>query len=246
MENWTWIQYKQWITENMKNGYQYLFRGQEKPIWKLQTSFHRVTQNNPSMTLQIYVQNIIPELNNILTSQGFENHFIYDQVNLNSFLAKLQHHGFPTPLLDWTYNPYIAVFFAIEKIEQNDLDGEFSIFIFDNIKWITTNLQPIDLLLPHQFVSTFKPNYTNNPRIITQNSILTITNVNDIQDYLVNSGTIQGKTFLYKINIKKDEIPQIKLDLQAMGITNKKLFPNLDDVCKEMTTNFFQNNLQIR
>ena len=39
MENWTWIQYKQWITENMKNGYQYLFRGQEKPIWKLQTSF---------------------------------------------------------------------------------------------------------------------------------------------------------------------------------------------------------------
>jgi hypothetical protein len=239
MENGTWFQYKQWISENMQNGYQYLFRGQEKPEWKLQTSFHRAIQSNPHITLQIYLQNIIPELNNILASKGFENHFLNDPINLNSFLAKLQHHGFPTPLLDWTYNPYIAVYFAIEKIDESDSNGVFSIFIFDYIQWITTNFQPIDLMSPNYFVSTFKPNYANNPRLITQNSILTVTNVNDIQEYLIDAERQQGKKFLYKININKNEIPQIKLDLESMGITKKKLFPNLDEVCNEMASNFF-------
>jgi len=238
MENWTWQQYKQWISNNMQNGYQYLFRGQENPEWKLQTSFHRVTQNNPSITLPIYLHNIIPELNNILVSQGFENHLLYDSVNLNSFLAKLQHHGFPTPLLDWTYNPYIAVYFAIEKIITN-FEGEFSIFIFDYIQWITTNFQPIDLYSSNYFVSTFKPHYTNNPRLVTQNSILTVTNVNDIQEYLINAEKSQGKKYLYKINIQKNEIYSIKRDLEAMGITSKKLFPNLDRLCVEMKNNFF-------
>jgi hypothetical protein len=242
MEKWTWVQYKQWIAQKMQNGYQYLFRGQENPRWKLQTSFHRAIQNNPNITLEIYLRNIIPELNNILVSQGFENYLLYDSVNLNSFLAKLQHHGFPTPLLDWTYNPYIAVYFAIEKINTYDSEGAFSIFIFDYIQWITTNIQPIDLFSPNFFVSTFKPNYANNPRLITQNSILTVTNVNDIQEYLVKAESLQGKKFLYKINIDKTEIPQIKSDLEFMGITKKKLFPNLDDVCKEMALNFFQNN----
>ena len=171
MENWTWYQYKQWISENMQNGYRYLFRGQEKSEWKLQTSFHRAIQSNPHITLQIYLHNIIPELNNILASKGFENHFLNDPINLNSFLAKLQHYGFPTPLLDWTYNPYIAVYFAIEKIDENDSNGVFSLFIFDYIQWITTNFQPIDLFSSHLFVSTFKPNYANNPRLITQNTI---------------------------------------------------------------------------
>jgi len=230
----------------MQNGYQYLFRGQKNPEWKLQTSFHRAIQNNPNITLEIYLQNIIPELNNILVSQGFENHLFYDPVNLNSFLAKLQHHGFPTPLLDWTYNPYIAVYFAIEKIDINDINdinGAFSIFIFDYIQWITTNFQPIDLRSPNYFVSTFRPNYANNPRLITQNSILTVTNVNDIQDYLINAGNQQNKIFLYKININKEEIPQIKSDLESMGITKKKLFPSFDKICNEMALNFFQNSL---
>jgi hypothetical protein len=33
-----------------------------------------------------------------------------------SFMSHLRHHGFPSPLLDWTANPRIAAFFAFENI----------------------------------------------------------------------------------------------------------------------------------
>lgn len=39
------------------------------------------------------------------------------------FLAKLQHHGIPTRLIDVTYQPLVALWFAVQELEHAGCDG---------------------------------------------------------------------------------------------------------------------------
>jgi len=43
-------------------------------------------------------------------------------------MCYLRHHGFPSPLLDWTRSPYVATFFAFRK--EGDPNGRVAIFVY--------------------------------------------------------------------------------------------------------------------
>lgn len=52
--------------------------------------------------------------------------------NSIALLSYMQHYGVPTPFLDFTYNPYVALFFAIDNINyypsDNEIDNYFSLY----------------------------------------------------------------------------------------------------------------------
>ncbi len=48
------------------------------------------------------------------------------------YMAYLRHHGFPSPLLDWTRSPYVAAYFAFNKA-SDDSKSRVSIYIFGEI-----------------------------------------------------------------------------------------------------------------
>jgi hypothetical protein len=56
-----------------------------------------------------------------------------------AFFSLVQHHGYPTPMLDWTYSPYIGAYFAFNDLEPNDLktDRTVRIIIFNKRLWET-------------------------------------------------------------------------------------------------------------
>ncbi|MBF0520631.1 MAG: hypothetical protein HQK92_13020 [Nitrospirae bacterium] len=56
---YTWTDYKNWVTTIVTNNYSFLCRGHADSNWKLQTTFHRTVKYN-NYTLDYYNQSIIP------------------------------------------------------------------------------------------------------------------------------------------------------------------------------------------
>ena len=98
----------------------YVWRGHQDEKWELKSLFdreleeRRITENGK-------------DRNSILKSvmYKFRNRLNESTGNVSKLTeaeiwAVGQHHGLPTPFLDWTLNPYIAAYFAFRKKDLKD------------------------------------------------------------------------------------------------------------------------------
>ncbi|MGP2415824.1 FRG domain-containing protein [Pantoea ananatis] len=230
-EECTWSQFKSKI-EDM-NYREVAFRGQEKG-WPLMTSFHRYNRYD----VQAYARSDIAMLHRRLS--GMTKHYfnLNDQQHIGAFLNLLQHHGYPTPLLDWSYSPYVASYFAfnpvIESSKGNSItESKVRIFVFEIKKW-KKNIPQFDNLFdsrPHLSVGEYLT--LDNPRALPQQALTTITNIYDIEGYLYHCGGNSDK-YLRAYDISCNEAHKVMKDLHMMGITFGTLFPGFDGACHDL------------
>lgn len=107
-----------------------LFRGQSNSRWDLLTTLERYA--GPDWTLYDYYRKIFaakPRVESftgktwqIPTPPEYEKWLEdYNPLGIFEFKAYdymvyLRHHGFPSPLLDWTASPYVAAYFAFRDV----------------------------------------------------------------------------------------------------------------------------------
>lgn len=223
-----WHDFKTYISEKSKS--KYIFRGQKEP-WRLCTSFHRRGRYRMNQFTSKDVKQLHQRLSAI-TAHYFD--LTVPQQN-GAFFNLLQHHGYPTPLLDWSYSPYVAAFFAFRDwpIKYKG-SGNARVYVFDNDAWQKRypQIENLDPSFPHLSVMEFIA--INNPRLVPQQAVTTVTNIDDIEAYVLDRQAETGIEFLKAIDIPAKEREEAMRDLRFMGITAGSMFPGIDGVCEEL------------
>jgi len=227
----TWREFTQFVTSFPVNR-RFMFRGQPCTK-KLRTSFHRTRRSD----LDRFMQNDVPILHRHLTPVVKHLFKLNDPFELGAFFNLIQHHGYPTPLLDWSYSPFIAAFFAFRE-RQTEAEASVRILVFDRQEWCKLpQYSNVTYLPPH--LSVIELLGVENERMIPQQALTTLTNLDDIEDYIAAIETSSAKQFLQAIDLPASERPQALSELSMMGITAASLFPGLDGSCEAMRGQMF-------
>ena len=230
-EVYDWASFKNYVSG--LEGRRHLFRGQNKP-WRLRTSFHRSNRAD----LHRFLNEDLQVLHKHLSART-RYVFNLEIPNENgAFFNLVQHHEYPTPLLDWTYSPYVAAFFAYRGISNQvasvaNARDKVRIHVFDQTQWKIDWRQLQQLLPPDPHLSIGEFLAIENERMIPQQAASTVTNIDDIENY-IKSKEANGKTYLWAIDLPASERRTVVQDLSYMGITAGSLFPGLDGACEEL------------
>ncbi len=231
----TWDEFKKWISDNDKGDGEKIYRGQMNFTDRLRTTFHRSGRNDIISYAQKDIKNLAHHINAI-------SNYKYDLYKTDDYYAILnlgQHHGFPTPLLDWTESPYVAAYFAYEDLRKDQREGRVRIFVFNAPAWKSRCPQLDSLLDPTPSITVGILPVINNNRALPQQSVSILSNIDDIEEFIELHEHLFKEKYLTRIDLPVSDRNRAMKELQSMGITAASLFPGLDGICDYLKERFF-------
>jgi len=216
-----------------------IYRGQEVYSWALVPSLGRLSDSG---TIGSDVANKhLKDFKLSIRGRVNDNSLLSEDIEL---WALGQHNGLKTPLLDWTYSPYISLFFAFEKndnLEENEESR--AIFIL--------NKKAIEELDSDIFK---QPKRNEHSRLINQAGLFTdsIFSTDDtLEGYILNliskeadvdiSNADEVAYYICKIHIPNIKQIECLQHLRMMNIHHASLFPDIIGsslYCNELTAEY--------
>lgn len=172
-------------------------------------------------------------------------------------LFLMQHYGVPTRLLDWTENPFVALYFALTgRASSAKIDS--AIWLCDPVSWNRAALKHLsftgDILdQSSTFVRAYSPGAVatevptlpimiygayNSPRIVAQRGGFALfgQGVEPMEKVVKQEAFPDG--VLEKIEVSHELRPSMLNSLFRKGFTESVVFPDLDGLSRELRRTF--------
>lgn len=229
-----WADFKKWASQARDENGIAVFRGHGSNGFQLRTTLHRVGRHR----LERYCADQLLQFRGHAEAVLGVRFNMEDRDDYATLLGLAQHHGLPTPLLDWTSSPYIAAFFAFaDAIEAlGTRPNETHVRIYGLTKDFVTNWAPPVVTLPYYspYVAFISISPRHNPRLYAQQGQFLVTNVAELEGFLCSMEKKVQKSILVAVDIPIACASEALADLHFMGLSAATMFPGLDGAGRMM------------
>jgi hypothetical protein len=154
------------------------------------------------------------------------------------WLALMQDHGAPTRLLDFTWSPYVAAFFALHNTTKEGVIWACNPVEIRNVKRIDPkepgSFRKYFLASGGNFVLLGEP-YAMNRRLIAQSGTFLVPAILDRSIEEILREYPNPKQTLTKFIVPADKVREKGMrELYRMNITQATLFPDLDGLARSL------------
>jgi hypothetical protein len=240
----SWEEFLKLITDSPYSNW--AFRGQRVADWSLDTSLSRYLKN-----FNVNERAWTEQERRILRIFKRKAHQFLDKPPASDddlqWLALMQHHGAPTRLLDFTWSPYVAAFFALERGL-----GDTAIWALNpklNIAPSGTtkhrNTSRINPRMPGHFARYFLPNRipfiwigepeVMNRRLVAQSGTFVLPGLLGQPMEEILRGYRHPEKVMAKFILPAGKVRETGMrELYRMNITYATLFPDLEGLARSM------------
>jgi hypothetical protein len=107
------------------SGRQMIFRGHREEAWRLASTLHRDKHLQQTHALDNMLSHFIMNLKSVGA------HCPFDVEDRRARLEYGRQYGIPSPLIDFSYSPYVAMFFAFNGVRPEESSGRAAIYAVD-------------------------------------------------------------------------------------------------------------------